>query len=366
MSRKSPDRLDNELNYNPKEFFEDGFLTKPEFDLVKGFLDQTGCPVNLFKLSKINVGLSTAKKLLIKYKGDFPFIVKLDSWEQIEIEAKGDATLRMKLPPTSILELSFCRKLGSRGILCYRFAPSGRVHDPVSRFDIWAQGQPKKRLIPAIDKLFEVVLQKAHWRDGDAKVDEIQPPHLTYAKTKRAQTVLKSYEDYIKSKGRLFCPIGTIHGDLHTKNIIINDDSEIVLIDFASASENKPIVEDFARFEAYLPHTVVRYDQTKESGDYSFLTYTKVCERLYTSKQLILPRSNRPIPSAIHEVRSSFWRGCLSNTHKMNPIDVDNVYSVYLAYFMAKYMIKRIDAKGGIPEPGLTLAELSLTSLIDS
>lgn len=339
--------------------------------LMRGLFNHLKYEEDQVRILELNAGLSSAAKYIVKATGLFPYMVKIDKKDKIERELRGDQILRPRLPSVCISELSYCDVNDEEGILVYRYVTQGRVSEEPERLDKWVQNKTKHEILWVIDHLFESTLKKAHWQDGSTFTTTIEPPKLISAKTAVASAIFDRYHNFIKQvcdAGPLKCPVGVVHGDLHAKNIMVINDRQPLLVDFASAEKNSPIVIDYTRLDSYFPLSTIRYNQDQigfpTNSDYSMAAYQSIVSRIYKSGNLILPRSARPVPSTIHEIRSSFWRGCLSKTGNMLPLEIDRVYSVFLSWNFARFLIKRLDSDGSIADPGVSLALSAFDALV--
>lgn len=348
--------------------------------LLDELLEATGDLPSETSAGSISRGLSTSRKILIKSAGKFPYVVKLDSSNSIQRELNGDRLIRPRVPSLSIPDLAFSKIDGDAGILAYRYVTKGRIFDPPQRLDAWAETASKSDLVTAIDSLYEIVLKKLHWSDGDVRSEKISAPKLKFQATwenEDAHRILSDYEEVLKvsgvdSFGRIDCPVGGVHGDLHAKNILVDSPQRLILLDFDKVEMDAPIVKDYVRLDLYLPLAALirRTDPLTAMGmprphykEYDPMSFMQVVTRLYRGSELEYPRSSRPLASAVHEIRSSFWRGCMSNTVKMTPESTRNVYRVFLAFEMAKYLLNRIGQKGIRDELSFTLVSNAFSSL---
>jgi hypothetical protein len=320
-------------------------LNDSQFALLTKLIKKVGLDLAACRFKRLDAGMAPAKKVIVKQLALYPLFVKIDQIGAIQRELDGDKAIRLRVPSASISDICGTIDDGTDGAIAYRYFSAARVTEEPQRLDIWSQGQTKEPLIRVIDYLYEDTLKKLHWQAGRTVVREIDPPRLE-SSLPRAQPWIERYDSLVSNAlkgGPLRCPVGGVHGDLHSKNIVVIGGRVPHLIDFSEVSLEAPIVLDFAKLDAFFPLAVLRYQPRSSAAEDDFDNgpWVRVVTRLYQSGSLILPRSARIVPSVVHEIRSSFWRGCMSKTHNMQPDEIDRVYGVFLAYFLCRFLIRR-------------------------
>ncbi|MDQ6949923.1 MAG: aminoglycoside phosphotransferase family protein [Actinomycetota bacterium] len=350
-----------------------GALHSDQRELLDGLISHLQLRPGSVGIAAISRGRSIAQKVVIKPSGLFPLLVKLDTSDRIQTELHGDRIIRLRVPSVSIPDPVWHETRGATGILAYRYVTHGRLVERAQRLDVWASTVPKHQLLRLLDRLYESVLKKMHWQDGRTTAQEITPPGIDQPIHGSLQRSIKmAYDAHVQRTvggSVLRCPVGIVHGDLHAKNVLVDSGGAPILIDFDRVSYGQPIVLDYVKMDVFLPLsacTSLPADPTRGPDlEYSIEVHQRVASRLYRAGELIVPRSMRPLASAVHEVRSVFWRGCVSRTGGMDPGDVDDVYGVFLAHALARYLIRRLDEEGNAnAEPGFHTALLAFNSLV--
>jgi serine/threonine protein kinase len=279
----------------------------------------------------INGGLSGAIKIFAKPRSLFPFIVKIGDAHVIEREHIGDKVIRLRVPPLNIPPLVGYDCRNGRAAIMYRYITGGRVRDRVDRLDQYLSRVSDERGTSIVRELFDTVLRKCHWMDGDFKMRPVRmkpldDPEPGIAKTEWSQ-VNAAYELLRRDAEQHQAPHAIIHGDLHPKNVLVTRDGAPVLIDFAFVGQGACVFRDFGKFEVGL-----QFELDESLRD----RFRKVALRVHSGEPLILPRTDGGIGLLIHTVRSILWRDCLSRTVGMTADTIDTVYRAYLAYSLAR------------------------------
>lgn len=243
----------------------------------------------------IERGLSTSVKLVAKPECLFPILIKLDSAEAVSQEEAGDRLIRYRVPPLSIpsLEIVLFRK--NRGAIAYRYITGGRVRQLIRRFDTALRELSTYQALAIIDDVFDVILKKCHWLDGQYKMRRIRLPEMPTIPELNSDSkwvdMIGRYERARDICSRVDAPHGIVHGDLHAKNILISRDDAPVLIDFSMAKADTCQYLDFAKFEANLQFSVDGM-LGKEMW--------RIESLMYGETPLIIPHSNSKLAACIH------------------------------------------------------------------
>lgn len=306
-------------------------LSAADEDLVTSLLAPRFDGQILYRL--INRGLSDSIKIVAKPRTLFPFIVKLDSVAKIEREYIGDRVIRMRVPPLNIPPFEGFLSRSGRGALMYRYITGGRVRDRVDRLDQYLSRVSDERGTSILRELFDTVLVKCHWMDGSLTMRRVQMKPLSDpepgTEANAWSEVVAAYDLLRRDAEQHQAPHAIIHGDLHTKNVLVSRDGGPVLIDFAFVEQDACIFRDIAKFEACLQFHL---DGSLEEH------FRKYASRVYSREPLILPRGNAGIPLLIHTLRSTLWRACLSHRVQMPAKAIDTVYRAFLLYYLAGIM----------------------------
>ena len=279
-------------------------------------------------------GLSSATKVVLKPKTLFPLLVKLDDLAAIALEAQGDALLRNRMPPLSIPPLEGVERGETRGAIAYRYVTGGRVRHVVRRFDTALLQLNTYRALQIIDDVFDVILKKCHWLDGQYEMRPVELPELqsTDANDPDSRTLLERYERARRACRAIRAPHAIVHGDLHAKNILVTRDDAPVLLDFSRARSGVCHFLDYATFEAPLQFQV----------DGSLAEKFWQNEGLqYGTTPLIIPHSNSKLAACIHRIRSNLWQGCTRHAVAMEPRVIDLVYRGFLIGCLIRLYLRK-------------------------
>jgi len=280
----------------------------------------------------ISRGLSSAIKIVAKPETLFPLLVKLDARQQIEQEAHGDMIIRDRVPPLSIPPLERVIHAESRSALAYRYVTGGRVRHLIRRFDTVFQSLNAYRAIQIVDDVFDVILKKCHWLDGQYTMDKVILPDMRYESELEGDQqwteLAYLYEKVQNILSNKKAPHGVVHGDLHAKNILVTRDDAPVLIDFAMVQEGLCVFYDFARFETNLQFQVDGALADK---------FWRNQELFYGETSLIIPHGNSKLSACVSRIRGNLWQGCSRKSLRMDTADVDAVYRGYLIFCLLRF-----------------------------
>ena len=284
---------------------------------------------------QINRGLSKEIKLIAKPQSLFPFFIKVGDYAEIQKEYDGYKLLRLRVPSINIPHFEKIEYFKDKAGIMYRYVTAGLISDPVSRLDQFIGDDNQIFSETLIKEIFDVVLKKCHWLDGQASIKKIclpplQPPQEGY--DPRIWTELKEhYQNLKESAERCKAPYAIIHGDLHPKNVLVTKNYVPIIIDFTMVDEDSCVYRDYAKLEIHLQF------QARESVAKQFY---HIAQRTYTRGELILPRSNREISNCIHALRSTLWKICLSKTFGLTNQEIDTGYTGYLMYHLIRFWSK--------------------------
>lgn len=284
---------------------------------------------------QINRGLSNEIKLIAKPQSLFPFFIKVGDHSEIQKEYEGYKLLRLRVPSTNIPHFEKIEYYKDKAGIMYRYVTAGLVSDKISRLDLFIGEDSQIYSEALIKELFDVVMKKCHWFDGQAPLKKIKLPPLESPQQGYDQKIwdeLVEYYESIKVRAEeCKAPHAIIHGDLHPKNVLVTKNYVPIIIDFTMADEDSCVYRDYAKLEIHLQFQVM------ESVAKQFL---HIAQRTYTSGELILPRSNREISSCIHALRCTLWKTCLSKTFGLTNQVIDTGYTGYLMYYLIRFWSK--------------------------
>jgi serine/threonine protein kinase len=283
-------------------------------------------------------GLSTAIKVILKPEALFPLIVKIDSAPVIEGEYQGDRLIRDRVPPLSIPPFEGVYFEGDRAGIAYRYITGGRVRELARRLDTAIPRLKTYEILRIVDDIFDVILKKCHWLDGQYTIEPIVMPEIRsdyVEKDAEWDALLKTYDALRKRAESRRAPHGIIHGDLHAKNVLLTRDDAPVLVDFARAASARCHYIDFAKFEAAL--------QFQVDGSVAEQMW-RIEELVYGTTPLIIPHSNTKLVSCIHGIRSNLWQGCTRRSLQMDPDEIDFGYRVHLIYQLMRIYTRQYNS----------------------
>lgn len=288
-------------------------------------------------LSPLNGGRSSARTYRVQVHSDssragpllLPYFLKVDDRHHIRAEIDnyhdyGASHIPWHLTPT--LDLGRCVSGHSTGLLVAAFVDSSVPLMEAVQRDGHAE---------AITQLFEVTL--AAWRDEARRKDlNAGPPALLFgnvfdprqAKQEVLQCVAGSsdyltpaeLQDALRALPSVPCLMGTIHGDLHARNVHVRN-ADAIVIDLAKVRTG-PLSTDIAQMETSLVcEAPLPYDD-----------WCDLVERTYSLDALLLPSrpgaysADRPwLDVCVHRLRELSASRCQS--------DVE--YSVAIALHLA-------------------------------
>lgn len=340
-------------------------LTNQEIEVLKNLLEKIFAErdVKNFLFLQINRGLSKAKKIAAKPHNLYPLMIKISSKREILEEYEGYRNLRFKVNSSNLL---FCEGIaynGETGGIAYQYVTRGRVRDTYDRLDTIPRDGSKEdteRVIRIINNVFESALKKCHFGHGLPK--DVRPVTFSKENTsiftdnlfseEQQSQIINVYNEIIGKACGILAPFGTVHGDLHPKNVIVGINDIPILIDYNYVKSGECIYTDYAKLEV---HMLTMFPRKVTASFFN----RKLFERQFSFEPLILPRSGRDFLSAvIFEIRKNLWKNSMSNDIGRNYLEIDKVYRAYLAYHFLK-----IVKKCGVSEWSRRMAYMAILSL---
>lgn len=314
-------------------------LSEHEIKVMNDLLSQSFPPQEIenFYYLQINRGLSKAKKIAAKPHNLYPLLIKLSTVEDISDEYGGYKKLLFRVNTSNLLRCEGIAYHGAIGGIAYHYVTRGRVRDTYDRLDVIPKDGAKEesdRVNKIINNVLDSALKKSHFSHGLPK--DIRPVKMHMEDTriftdhffteKEKIELLAVYNRIISNALNIMAPFGTVHGDLHPKNILVGMNDTPILIDYNYVRSGECIFTDYAKLEVYM---LTMFPQNVTTSFFD----RNLFERQYSSDPLILPRSERCfLSSAIFEIRKILWKNCMSNNIAMNYLEIDIVYRAYLAY----------------------------------
>ena len=314
------------------------------FDLdpdARGLIEQAVTRFSPLKVRYLELqrGLSDAYKIVAKPETLYPLLIKIGLTTDIKTEISGDKLLRDRMPPLSMPPIEEVLYGDAHALIAYRYVTGGRVRDLVKRFDTELPNLSTYNALEIIDTVYDIAMKKCHWLDGQYEIKEINLPPLyrpddleDYDDWEIIEREYNQYKERIKGTP---APYGIVHGDLHSKNILVARGNTPVLIDFSMAAESCCHYIDFSKFEVHLQFQVAATFAKK---------VWRVKERVYGSDPLIVPRSNTKVLACIHRIRANLWQGCTRREVSLALDDIDKGYRGYLLFSLARFFLRRKNA----------------------
>lgn len=340
-------------------------LTDQETGIIKNLLNTIflDYDINEFYFMQINRGLSKAKKIAVKPHNLYPVIIKISDKNDILKEYTGYKNLKFRVNTSNLLYcegVSYCEDIAG---IAYHYVTKGRVRDTYDRLDTLPQNGDREtlaRVVNIITNVFDYALKKSHFGHGLPKdIRKVEFSHINksvfsdnYFSDMEKDEIIKAYNKIIIAAENIQAPFGTIHGDLHPKNILVGMNDIPILIDYNYVKSNECIYIDYAKLEVHML-TMLPQNITN-----SFFE-RKLFDRQYSTEPLILPRSEKDfLSSVVFEIRKILWKNCMSNNVGRNYIEIDKAYRAYLAHHFL-----RIAKKEGVSEWSRNMAYHALLNL---
>ena len=212
-----------------------------------------------------------------------PFVLKLDTWSSIRAEIDGYEGHVKRYIQNNATQIIQHERSGDYGGILYTFVgiqgPQSRIfsleefylthstREVLEVFDLLFRkvlrawyGQPRIRDMPLYQVyadifLYEGVKQWAERRYGISAGDEyIELPHALG----RSSNPLYFMESILPKRISEIWSVyeGSVHGDLNMKNVLMDDEKNIWLIDFAMTGHSH-ILRDIAKLEAVLKFEMI-------------------------------------------------------------------------------------------------------------
>ena len=214
---------------------------------------------------------------------EMPFVLKLDSWSSIRAEIDGYEGNVKRYIQNNATQIIQAERSGEYGGILYTFVgiqgPQSRIFsleefylshstgEVLEVFDVLFRkvlrawyGQPRIRDMPLYQVyadifMYEGVKQWAERRYGISAGDKyIELPHAMG----RSINPLYFMESVVPERTRETWSVyeGSVHGDLNMKNVLMDDERNIWLIDFAMTGHSH-ILRDIAKLEAVLKFEMI-------------------------------------------------------------------------------------------------------------
>lgn len=318
-------------------------LQDQEVEIIKKLLSEifTDQRIEEFYFLQIHRGLSDAKKIAVKPHNLYPLLIKISTASEILKEYEGYKTLKFRINTSNLLQCEGYSQDKDKGAIAYHYVTKGRVRDTYDRLDTMPEnGDPKdvERVVGVVNLVFEYALKKSHFGHGLPK--DIRPINLNtesnsvftdcFFNHSEICEVINTYNSIINCSSGILAPFGTVHGDLHPKNILVGMNDIPILIDYSYVTKGECIFLDYSKLEVY---SITMFPAKVTNSFFE----RKLFERQYSTDPLILPRSSKDfLSSVIFEIRKNLWKNCMSNNIGMNYIDIDKAYRAYLSFHFLK------------------------------
>ncbi|MFW5759167.1 MAG: hypothetical protein ACOCYO_10840 [Bacteroidota bacterium] len=298
------------------------------------------------KFKKLDGSVSDALKIIMKPYTLYPYMVKIDDWVNIEKEQRGDEIVRLRVPSINIPAFAGEVMEQNRRAIIYLYLTDGRISNVVDRLDVYLgrvdyNEEVSYKSIDSRDRhlifidIPDTVLKKCHCLDAQFEMKIVWFPTMTeppngFIEDEGLKTeLLNLYKRIFGIVTKYKAPHGIIHGDLHTKNILVSKGLEPIIIDFTHVRKDACVFFDYAKLEHWL--------QSQLKKDFTKQFFKKGLHlRRYSDEPLILPKSHHGVVKYVNEIRTILWKTCLSNTVKINHEDIDAVNRCFLIYFLIR------------------------------
>ncbi len=214
---------------------------------------------------------------------EMPFVLKLDRWENIRAEIEGyEGHVKRYIQNNATQIIETCRS-GDYGGILYTFVGIQGLESRISSLEEYYLTRPTDEVQKVFDTLFRKVLRTWYGqpRLRDLPLYRIYSGVFNYDAVKewaRSRYGISPDEEYLAlpyGMGRSYNPLyfmdhvlpgrlsshwnvyeGSVHGDLNMKNVLMDDEKNMWLIDFAMTGHSH-ILKDIAKLECVLKFEMI-------------------------------------------------------------------------------------------------------------
>ncbi|HUU75872.1 MAG TPA: anti-sigma factor antagonist [Methanoregulaceae archaeon] len=252
----------------------------PDYEKIVRMVHHDCSEVRLFPISGGYSGSLVFRDDAYDRRGrrEMPFVLKLDSWENISAEIEGYEGHVKRYIQNNATQIIQHERSGDYGGILYTFVgingPQSRIfsledfylsHSPqevLAVFDILFRkvlgawyGQPRLRYLPLYQVYanifnYQAVAEWAESRYGISSRDEyIDLPHGMGRSINPLYFIEHIVPERLTSDWNVY--EGSVHGDLNMKNVLMDEEKNMWLIDFAMTGHSH-ILRDVAKLESVL------------------------------------------------------------------------------------------------------------------
>jgi anti-anti-sigma factor len=269
------------LNTGPKIIIEGNIQGwNPEFERIVKIVHHDCSEVRLHPISGGFSGSLVFRDDADDHHGrrEMPFVLKLDRWDTIRAEVEGYEGHVKRYIQNNATQIIQHERCGDYGGILYTFVG---IHGPQSRIfslEEFYLAHTQMEVLEIFDILFRKVLRTWYGqpRLRDLPLYRLYAGILNYEGVKQwaeSRYGISSKDEYLElphGMGRSLNPLyfmefiiperlswswsvyeGSVHGDLNMKNVLMDDENNIWLIDFAMTAHSH-ILRDIAKLESVL------------------------------------------------------------------------------------------------------------------
>jgi len=337
----------------------DGSKLKPAHNnLLSRFLDHVTKSYDLsearedFLMQEISIGISRTDKLFVQSKNSYPFFLKVGDAKNIKREDSKYGQAARKIPALSIppKEIFIEDKENDCALIAFRYVTgSNRGDNPTSLFYHYVS-MDTYSLLSLIDDLFTFVLSDFHsFRNAKYESHEIPALDVEIFRENadsRIDDMVEKYNKIVAKIPEIRVPLGSIHGDLHTENILVGRYNNPILIDFEMAVQDNCLLRDYAEFEValLLAAATTSYDEADEQAN-----------KIYNNRFVFGINGISKLASSTARIRANLFDQ-LSGFSVAKEVSIEAIfhdaslcYRVYILRYLCFYVrIANMNQKGGL------------------
>ncbi len=209
---------------------------------------------------------------------EMPFVLKIDKWSAINDEIRGYTEHVKRYIQNNATQIIQHCKLGDFGGILYNFVGIKGTDSEIGCLEDYYFSHTVEEILPLFDQLFRVALRTWY---GQPKLKEISlyEEYSSFDRYDNIKEYVQSHFDVSADEETIELPFGlgtstnplyfieniiqkrksetvsvyeaSVHGDLNMKNVLMDEDNNMWLIDFSETGHSH-IVRDIAKLEAVL------------------------------------------------------------------------------------------------------------------
>ncbi|MBK1869940.1 phosphotransferase [Aestuariivirga sp. YIM B02566] len=332
-----------------KQFsIQESKLPEAHNKLLKDFLKYVCETYNLpdhlndFQIEQVSIGISRSSKVFVQSASTYPYFVKIGEDKNINRENSRYGQAARKIPALSIppKERFLQDSESGNSLVAFRHVAVGPHTPGATSLFSKMKSLSTYEIMSVIDDLFHVVLFDFHaFRSAEYSVVELKPldraafqDSSNFKLRSELAQMLGQYDAIVRdaSSRGIKMPIGQIHGDLHTENILLGKYNNPIVIDFEMSLPHDTLVKDYAEFEVALVYAVVSssFDESHDE-----------IKAFYEPTYVFGVRGISKISSALSRIRANLYEHA-SDFAKSNSLPVVDFYrdlSLIYKIFLLRY-----------------------------